>query len=298
MFIRYTAQKDDNGMTVKQIIAREFALSSRLLSKLKNTDGIKVNGVPVTVRCILGRGDVITLEASDKSSKNVTPCNIELDVLYEDESILAVNKPSGMPTHPSQGHHKDTLANAVMYRYRNENFTFRAITRLDGDTTGVVLIARNALAAQRLTDMLQNGKIKKEYTAITVGAPKNEEGIIDAPIARSEDSVIKRKVDENGKSAITKYSVITKSHDKSFAQVKAVPITGRTHQIRLHLSHMGTPIYGDFLYGTPIDGVRAYLHCSCLELCHPMTGKLVKIQAPLPEDMSSLLLKFSSDINN
>ena len=287
MFIRYTAQKDDNGKTVKQIIAREFALSSRLLSKLKNTNGIMVNNVPVTVRCILECGDVITLEALDKSSENVMPCNIELDVLYEDESILAVNKPSGMPTHPSQGHHKDTLANAVMYRYRNENFTFRAITRLDSDTTGVVLIARNALAAQRLTDMLQNGKIQKEYTAITVGAPKNEEGIIDAPIARSEDSVIKRKVDENGKSAITKYSTIAKSHDKSFALVKAVPITGRTHQIRLHLSHIGTPIYGDFLYGTPIDGARAYLHCSSLELRHPMTEKLMKIQAPLPEDMNS-----------
>ena len=180
-----------------------------------------------------------------------------------------------------------------MYRYRDENFTFRAITRLDGDTTGVVLIARNALVAQRLTDMLQIGKIQKEYNAITVGVPKNEEGIIDAPIARSEDSVIKRKVDEKGKSAITKYSVITQSCDKSFALVKAVPVTGRTHQIRLHLSHIGTPIYGDFLYGTPIDGVRAYLHCKSLEFCHPMTGKLMKIQAPLPEDMNSLLLKLS-----
>lgn len=288
MFLQYIVTAEDEGKTVKQIISREFALSSRLLSKLKNESGIKVNGVSVTVRRILCCGDKLTLEMMDVSSKNVTQSNIELDVLYEDESMLAVNKPLGMPTHPSQGHHDDTLANAVMYRYRNENFTFRAITRLDGDTTGVVLVARNALSAQRLTDMLQNGKIKKEYVALTMGVPQSREGTIDAPIGRCEDSIIKRKIDKDGKSAVTHYSVIKEKCDKSFALVKAVPITGRTHQIRLHLSHIGTPIYGDFLYGEPIDNVRAHLHCSSLELCHPITGQPMRIEAPLPQDIKNI----------
>lgn len=288
MFLEYIVTAEDEGKTVKQIISREFALSSRLLSKLKNESGIKVNGVSVTVRRILCCGDKLTLEMTDVSSKNVTQSNIELDVLYEDESMLAVNKPLGMPTHPSQGHHDDTLANAVMYRYRNENFTFRAITRLDGDTTGVVLVARNALSAQRLTDMLQNGKIKKEYVALTVGVPQSREGTIDAPIGRCEDSIIKRKIDKDGKSAVTHYSVIKEKCDKSFALVKAVPITGRTHQIRLHLSYIGTPIYGDFLYGEPIDNVRAHLHCSSLELCHPITGQPMRIEAPLPQDIKNI----------
>ena len=288
MFLEYIVTAEDEGKTVKQIVSREFALSSRLLSKLKNESGIKVNGVSVTVRRILCCGDKLTLETTDVSSKNVTQSNIELDVLYEDESMLAVNKPLGMPTHPSQGHHDDTLANAVMYRYRNENFTFRAITRLDGDTTGVVLVARNALSAQRLTDMLQNGKIKKEYVALTVGVPQSREGTIDAPIGRCEDSIIKRKIDKDGKSAVTHYSVIKEKCDKSFALVKAIPITGRTHQIRLHLSHIGTPIYGDFLYGEPIDNVRAHLHCSSLELCHPITGQPMRIEAPLPQDIKNI----------
>lgn len=292
MILEYTVSVEDEGKTVKQIIASRFNLSSRLLSKLKNSGGIKVNGVSVTVRRVLTCKELLTLEVTDESSPNVTASNIELDVLYEDDDILLVNKPLGMPTHPSQGHHDDTLANAVMYRYRNQSFTFRAITRLDGDTTGVVLIARNPLSAQRLTDMLQKGEIHKEYTALTVGTPSEREGEIDAPIARCEDSIIKRRIHDGGKNALTKYSVISTNADKTMALVKAIPVTGRTHQIRLHLSHIGTPIYGDFLYGEPIDGVRAYLHCSSLVFCHPSTSEQMRVEAPLPDDIRTLTADF------
>ena len=166
MLLKYTAKKDDSGKSVKQIIEREFSLSSRTLSKLKKNGGIKVNRNIVTVRFSLSESDILTLSIDDIPSQSIERVDIPLDVLYEDEDILIVNKPLGMPTHPSQGHHTDTLANAVMYRYRDTDFTFRAITRLDGDTTGVVLIARNALSAQRLTHSLQNGDIKKEYAAV------------------------------------------------------------------------------------------------------------------------------------
>lgn len=292
MILEYTVSVEDEGKTVKQVIASRFSLSSRLLSKLKNTNGIKVNGVSVTVRRVLTCKELLTLEVTDESSPNVTASNIELDVLYEDDDILLVNKPLGMPTHPSQGHHDDTLANAVMYRYRNQSFTFRAITRLDGDTTGVVLVARNPLSAQRLTDMLQKGEIHKEYTALTVGTPSEREGVIDAPIARCEDSIIKRRIHDGGKNALTKYSVISTNADKTMALVKAIPVTGRTHQIRLHLSHIGTPIYGDFLYGEPIDGVRAYLHCSSLTFRHPSTSEKLRVDATLPDDIQQLTADF------
>lgn len=289
MLLKYTANSADNGKTVKQIIEREFSLSSRTLAKLKKSGGIKVNDKNVTVRHILSDGDILTLTLEDTSSENIEKSNIPLDILYEDEHILAVNKPLGMPTHPSQGHHSDTLANAVMYKYKDIEFTFRAITRLDGDTTGVVLIARNALSAQRLTDSLQNGKIKKEYAAVVVGTPSPEKGIVDAPIARCEDSIIKRKVSLDGKNAVTEYEVEIIRNDKEYSLVKAFPITGRTHQIRLHLSHIGYPIYGDFLYGTPIDNVRAYLHCKSLSFPHPITGESMEITAPLPKDIRSIM---------
>ena len=289
MLLTYIAQEKDEGKSVKQIIEQKFSLSARTLSKLKKSGGIKVGNQTVTVRFVLHQGDVLILDICDTPSQNIEKSDIPLDVLYEDDDILLVNKPLGMPTHPSQGHYGDTLANAVMYRYRDFDFTFRAITRLDGDTTGVVLIARNALSAQRLTDFLQNGKMRKEYSAVVLGVPENEKGIIDAPIARCEDSIIKRKISPDGKSAVTEYELDFIRPDKKYSLVKAFPITGRTHQIRLHLSHMGNPIYGDFLYGEPIDNVRAYLHCSRLTFPHPMTGEILKIFAPLPKDMKEIM---------
>lgn len=289
MILEYTALGGDAGKCVKQIIQREFSLSSRTLTKLKKNGGILVNGAPVTVRHILCEADVLRLIIEDGGSDTIEQADIPLDVLYEDEHILIVNKPLGMPVHPSQGHHRDTLANAVMYRYRNESFTFRAITRLDGDTTGVVLIARNALSAQRLTDAMQNGKIRKEYAAAVVGVPAEKKGVVDAPIARCENSVIKRKVSPDGRRAVTEYELVFSTPDGTYSLIKAYPITGRTHQIRLHLSHIGIPIYGDFLYGEPIDGVRAYLHCRQLSFIHPMTGKEICVQAPLPDDIKNLM---------
>ena len=289
MKLEFYAAKDDAGKSVKQIIEQKFSLSSRTLSKLKRCGGIAVNGNNVTVRYILSENDTLSLTLSDVPSDNIEKVDIPIDVLYEDEDILVVNKPYGMPVHPSQGHHADTLANAVMFRYRNSDFTFRAITRLDGDTTGIVLIARNALSAQRLTDALQNGDIIKEYAAVICGIPVHAKGEINAPIARCEDSIIKRKISADGKSALTRYEVEFSRADGLYSLVKVFPITGRTHQIRLHMSHIGHPLYGDFLYGEPIDNVRAYLHCRALTITHPMTGQRMKFEAPLPHDMKEIM---------
>ena len=135
----------------------------------------------------------------------------------------------------------------------------------------------------------QKGEIKKEYAAVVLGVPSPEKGIIDAPITRCDDSIIKRKVSADGKSAVTEYESDFTRSDKKYTLVRAFPITGRTHQIRLHLSHLGYPIYGDFLYGEPIDGVRAYLHCTSLIFNHPMTGEKLKIEAPLPDDIKEIM---------
>lgn len=285
MILEYTFCEKDEGKYIKDIISRQFALSARAMTRLKKSQGIAVDGKVVTVRHIAKCGEKLTLTIEDTSSETIEKSHIPLDILYEDESVLVVNKPYGMPTHPSFGHRNDTLANAVMYRYSQENFTFRAITRLDGDTTGVVLIARNALSAQRLTEAMQNGKIKKEYCAIVLGVPKNKHGVINAPIARSNESIIKRTVSTNGKEAITEYEVESVLCEGKYSLINVYPKTGRTHQIRLHLSHIGHPIYADFLYGVPIEGERAYLHCKRLTFLHPITGKEVKIIAPLPDDM-------------
>lgn len=291
MVLEYTFCQCDEGKYIKSIIEREFSLSSRALSRLKKSGGIAVDGKVVTVRHVAKVGEKLTLTFNEIGSETIEKSDIPLDVLYEDECILAVNKPYGMPTHPSVGHRSDTLANAVMHRYSSENFTFRAITRLDGDTTGVVLIARNALCAQRLTEEMQRGKIKKEYSAIVLGVPKEKHGIINAPISRSDESIIKRCVNPHGKEAVTEYTVESIHGGGKYSLVSVSPKTGRTHQIRLHLSHIGHPIYGDFLYGKPIDGVRAYLHCKSLTFSHPITGEEMTVTAPLPGDMQRICEK-------
>ena len=288
MLLKFTADKKSSGKTVKQIIYEHFSLSSRLVTKLKKSGGIKINGNVVTVRYTLKENDVLTISVDDSQSSSIEPCNIPIDVIYEDEYLLAVNKPKAMPTHPSHKHRYDTLANAVMYRYKETPFTFRAITRLDEDTSGVVLIAKDANTAQKLSKMMSEGKIQKQYLAICDNTPKELCGIINAPIARDENSVIKRKISPDGKNAVTEYEVIQKLSD-SRCLIRVYPKTGRTHQIRIHLSHIGCPINGDFLYGVQVGNERALLHCEALEFIHPITGEKTVIKADLPEDMQEII---------
>lgn len=290
MLLEYTTNKNSVGKTVKQIIYEHFSLSSRLVTKLKNSGGIRVNDENVTVRYVLKENDVLTLSLDEENTSSIEPIDLPLDIVYEDEYILAVNKPSAMPTHPSYKHHSDTLANGVMYRYRHLPFTFRAITRLDEDTTGIVLIARDANTAQKLSLLMREGKIRKQYLAICDNTPKEKSGIIDAPIARDDTSVIKRKVSQSGKKAITEYEVMQTFCDGK-CLIRLFPQTGRTHQIRLHLSHIGCPINGDFLYGVQVANERALLHCESLSFVHPQTGEKILVKADMPEDMKVLCEK-------
>ena len=275
--------------TVKELLHRN-GVSSSLMTELKESeDGILLNGKKVFVNEKVKTGDRLLITLKDKRS-DIAPSDIPLLVLYEDEDIIAVNKPRNMPIHPSQNHHGDTLANALMHYFLGEDFTFRVITRLDKDTSGVVLLAKNPLSGAILGEAMKKGSIKKEYLALVNGKMNPEKGEINAPIGRREESVILRCVTPLGKEAITFYETLQSNGDYSL--VKLSPLTGRTHQIRVHLSYIGNPIYGDDLYGAAQKDERVRLHCSKISFCHPITGEEMTIEAPLMEDMDV----FSGDI--
>ncbi len=270
---------EEENQTVGRILEKHFGVSSRLLAELKRKGGILKNGVPVTVREAVSAGDVVAIRLfEDAPSEKIVPENIPLAVLYEDEDILAVEKPKNMPVHPSLYHYTGTLGNAVLYRYRDEPFVFRPITRLDIDTTGIVLIARNRLSAQILSEQMQKGSIQKTYFALLSETPPQKEGLIDAPIGRSGDSIIKREVRSDGKEAVTAYSILRENPDGTcVAEVR--PLTGRTHQIRVHMAYIGCPLLYDYLYGTEVAGETLYLHCGRLSFAHPFTGQSLTIKS-------------------
>lgn len=280
--IKLEIKKELDNKTVKEILFSNLSLTSRLVTKLKTTGGIVLNDEVVTVRRVVKTGDILTVKIKSEQSENIIPNNISLDIVYEDEDILAVNKPKDMPTHPSMGHYEGTLANAVMYYFKDTDFTFRAVNRLDKDTTGIVLIAKNQYAAAHLNRQITNREINKMYLAICCGVPKEEHGIIEAPIKRENDSVIKRIVSKDGQYAKSEYWVMNKKD--GFSLVKLKPYTGRTHQLRVHLAHINTPIYSDFIYGDEIEGERTRLHCYSMEFKRPSDDENILINAPVPED--------------
>lgn len=270
-----------NNITVKDYMRRVLGLSARALKSIKYHGSIKVDGKAVFVDFQLKENMILSVEYPQSASSSICPEDIALDIIYEDDDMLVVNKPHNMPSIPSKNHHSNTLANGVMYKYRNTPFVYRVLTRLDIDTTGVVIIAKN----QMFAGAFQKCKINKEYLAVCVNSPDTDEGTIDAPIGRA-DGIIKRCVTPLGKPSVTHYKVLSKKDN--LCLIKAMPITGRTHQIRVHLSHIGCPLYSDFLYGTEITGARTMLHCRRVSFIHPKTKEIITFTAPLPQDFLQL----------
>ena len=254
---------------ISDYLKRRVGFSSTLVTKVK-FGGVSLNGTVVTMRAIVKDGDVISINFPEEESENIEPIDIPLDVLYEDEHILAVNKPSDMPTHPSRGNSLPTLANAVR-AYLGYPFVFRAVNRLDRGTSGIVIIAKNPFAAAKLGRAMKERKINKKYLALVSGVPEKREGRIDAPIAREIEGNIKRVVREDGKRAITDYKVVKTTADGN-SLCEIVLHTGRTHQIRVHMAHIGHSLVGDFLYGKEnADGYS--LTCKEISLPHPETDE-------------------------
>ncbi len=269
-----------SGRKIESILEKELQFSRSLIAKLKRTEGaVTLNGQSERVIARVKEGDTLSVTVKDKEN-GIESVEIPLEILFEDDDIIAVNKPYNMPVHPSKNHVSDTLANGLK-NYLGEGAGIHIITRLDRDTSGVVLASKNPHTAKILTEEMKNGNIQKEYIAVVNGCPEKETGVIDAPIDR--DTGIKRKVSQNGKPALTEYEVIKK---RELSALRLYPKTGRTHQIRVHLSYIGCPIYGDSMYGAPQKGERARLHCRKLEFTHPETKKKMVIIAPFPEDMS------------
>ncbi|HEY9575831.1 MAG TPA: RluA family pseudouridine synthase [Lachnospiraceae bacterium] len=259
-------------------------------------DNVLLNGDAIFLNHHAKPGDILTvIIKEDASSENIIPSPLPISVLFEDEDIILLNKAADMPVHPSLGNYDNTLANALAFYYekKNELFTFRCITRLDRDTTGVLLIAKNALSAAILSKDMVNRKIKRTYLAIAEGLLPQKEGCIDAPIARQETSVISRQVDFSlGERAITNYKVLHEKNiaDKYYSLVQLNLETGRTHQIRVHLKYIGNPLPGDFLYNPTYDVIkRQALHSSSIEFFHPIKKEKLLIKAPLPYDMQFIL---------
>ena len=289
--IEYTITEPYTGCTVEEFL-KSRGYSHRLVVYLRNTEGsLTVKGQPVYTIHRLQPGEVLKVVLTeDNPSRSIVPVNLPLSIVYEDEDILVINKEAGVPIHPSQGHHDNTLANAVAWYYsqKGETFTDRAINRLDRDTTGLLILAKNALSASILSAQMKKREIHRTYQAIVKGVPIPESGTIDAPIARKEGSAIERCVDfEKGERAVTHYRVLDSRNDYSLVQLSLE--TGRTHQIRVHMGYLGHPLLGDYLYYPDFSRIkRVSLHSYALSFTHPMTGSPLTFRAPLPEDMADL----------
>jgi len=261
---------------------------------------------PVHLNASLLPGAILTVKIEEMvSSENVVPVKLPLDVIFEDEDLMVINKPAGMPIHPSQNNYENTLANAVAYYFRQkgEAFVFRCIGRLDRDTSGLTVIAKHYVSAGILGDLVASKALHvrqdnpaancfpftREYLAIARGPVMPPEGTISAPLGRKPGSVIERCVDhENGEPAVTHYRVLEEKN--GYSLISLILETGRTHQIRIHLKHLGYPLIGDYLYNPDYEVIsRQALHSHRLSFPHPMTGEPLEFLAPLPEDMQRVL---------
>lgn len=280
----YLIDRETSGKKIGAFL-REKGYSRHILTHLKQTgDNILKNGKPVYTSEKLAMGDVLTVILPEEaSSEKILPVPMKLSIVYEDEDILVLDKPADMPIHPSVNNHENTLANGILWYYRQQGipFVYRCINRLDRDTTGLLIIAKHMLSAAILADMLKKREIHREYLAISRGKVP-EEGVIDAPIARKEGSVIERCVDfQRGERAVTHYRTLDYKNGYSLVSLKLE--TGRTHQIRVHMKYLGFPLVGDYLYYPDYSLLdHQALHSYRLEFMHPITGKHMEFTAAPP----------------
>ena len=284
------------GKTIREVLTRELGYSSNLLKKLKFSDGgILVNGAFRTVRHVLSVGEELSLAVEDTAadvSPYTLPVELPIEILYEDEFVTAVNKPFGMPSHPSLGHQRDTVSNALAWRYRDKPYVFRPVNRLDRDTSGCMLTANTRDASYKMYKAMTTGEIHKTYLAVLCGRPEPESGSRETYMHRRTESIIEREETDpstpDAKVARTAYRTIASYG--GYTVVVAHPLTGRTHQLRVQFAGMGCPIAGDDLYGKADPHIaRHALHAWKTSFPHPDTGERIAVTAPLPDDIHALL---------
>lgn len=279
---------------VKQLLKEEFNMSDRLVLKLKSNQKIYMNNEITSVNSKIDLNDEIkVLLDMEEDRSNIVPTKMDLDIIYEDEWLLILNKGANTPIHPSQMHYTDSLSNGVSYYFDKIGLKkkIRPVNRLDKDTSGIVIFAKNEYIQECLVKQMKQNIFKKKYIAIVEGILKNKSGTINLPIARKDDSIIEREVnlDGTGDDAITHYEVIEEMDNMSV--VRILLETGRTHQIRVHFSYIGHPIIGDTLYGNSSKYIsRQALHAYRVSFIHPITKKLMNFTCNLPQDMERRLL--------
>ena len=295
--LTYRITEQNTGQTIEQFL-RSQGYSSQCIKELKKMpQSILINDEWQYMKHPLQPGETLVVQVQEEtSSEKIPPVELPLDIVYEDEDILVINKPPHMPIHPSLNNYENSLANALAWYFAKQNkpFVFRCINRLDRDTSGLTIVAKHMLSAGILSAMVAERTIHREYLAIVRGEVTPTQGTIDAPIGRAGDSIIERKIDyEQGERAVTHYRLREYQNGHSLLSIHLE--TGRTHQIRVHMKHIGFPLVGDYLYNPDMEFIkRQALHSHRLQFVHPITKEAMDFTAPLPEDMKQVLIPVAS----
>ena len=293
--LEYEIPSEYDGANITTVLKQHFKISTNLIKDLKKyKEGIQVNGEHKRVVDFVAKGDILKITIRDTASENIVPTDIPLDIVYEDEDVLVINKLPNMPTHPSMGNYENSLANGVMYYYKSkgEERVFRAVNRLDKDTSGLMAVAKNSYIHARLGEEIQKKELKRKYMCIVCGDVERD-GTVDAPIRRADGSVINRIVAPDGQRAVTHYRVVKRYGEYTLLEMELE--TGRTHQIRVHMAYIGHPLVGDWLYGTENHNIakRQMLHSCYLCFTHPITGQIMDFKDEMAEDMRAFIEKLS-----
>ncbi|GAB1305203.1 MULTISPECIES: RluA family pseudouridine synthase [Bacillus] len=284
--------EQQNGISLSQFLKDEVSASKPIIHFWMEHQKVRLNQKPAHHAAKVSTGDQILIDLFETEESDVTPEYGELEVLFEDEHLLVVQKPAGRPTHPNEKGQTGTLANLVAFHFQanGEEKRVRHIHRLDQDTSGTVIFAKHRLAHAVLDQMLSKKAINRTYLAIAQGLFKKKKGTIKAAIGRDKHHAVRRRVSPTGQSAKTHYEVFYLNKRLQVTAVKLRLETGRTHQIRVHLSSLGHPLAGDTLYGGKRDLInRCALHAKQVDMNHPFTGEKLTIEAPLPPDMAELM---------
>jgi 23S rRNA pseudouridine1911/1915/1917 synthase len=291
MRIDFIVNEQYDGKKVHHVLQGQMKLSSRLIKNLKKHDGILLNGASARTIDPVHSGDIVSAVIEYSENINILPEESDISIIYEDECFLAVDKKAGVPVHPSAGHQTGTLVHMVLAHFKKQGLIVKArpINRLDKDTSGIVLFAKNSFVQDRLIAQMKNNRVEKIYLGIVHGVYDPPEGVIDLPIARKENSTIERVIDPEGDRSVTRYKTLAVHNDLSLVQFALE--TGRTHQIRVHTKAMGHPLLGDWLYSDIRTDLidRQALHSTLLAFDHPITSERIILNAPIPGDMRKVL---------
>lgn len=287
---------EQHGQTIRTILTRDLHMARQVLVRIRRSGEVLCNGLPVYLKHHAAAGDVLAVTIREELEQHIEPEDILLDIVFEDEYLVVVNKPAGLVVHPTKGYLSGTLANALVSHWQKQGhaYVFRPVHRLDRDTSGLVVIAKNPHVQECLTAQHHTREWEKKYTAVVSGRIWAERGEIDAPIARVGNGSRARVVSSEGQVALTLWKKLRELQGATL--VEAQLITGRTHQIRVHFAHIGHPLMGDDVYGAPTTLIqRQALHAGAISFTHPVTRGHMSVVAPLPADMLTLIDTLSED---